>query len=608
MAVTPGSLGRRYAPFLAIAAVQVLLVAIVPSRDASHNQDLSAGAGNGTYAATAGAGGAGAAGGAAGGADGGAGGVAGGAGSVSAGGAGSTGGAAGTAAGGGTAGAAGTSGAALDRSRCDASGHQIGPTYYMPLCAPAWKGGDNGGSTMTGVTGTEIRYMYYATKPDPQVNAVLATQGLAASKHDQCAAYDAFNRELNKRYEFYGRKLVPVDGPGNHKGSTQDGCDSHYPHYQGQCPLTPPDPPCERAEAAQIASMKPAMVIASAAPSSALSNELTKRGIIYAGGTQWQPAEYHAATAPYFYDVFMDGTRSAHIVAEYWCKKLYNKPVKYAGDDVMHPTPGSQPPIRKLGISYPSTKGDPTYKIGVDALVKDVTGGMCGTSKDAPVVRSYESDITTAQSQSQTAATAFKSAHVTTLICMCDPIAPAFATTAMDQQNYHPEHLLSGTGLIDYDVLGRLYSPSQWQHAFGPSQLYNFPSFDQTDAAKAWRDAGNSGLPDATENLAWGYFSLVGGAFQMAGPNPTPANIRNGLFRAPPRGGWKESKGDPSKPLLKFGNGPDDYTGLEDIREVFWSSTARSTIDGKPGAYVPVDGGHRYTFGEIPPGDPKVFQ
>jgi hypothetical protein len=32
MATTPGALGRRYAPFLILAAVQVLLVAVVPSK------------------------------------------------------------------------------------------------------------------------------------------------------------------------------------------------------------------------------------------------------------------------------------------------------------------------------------------------------------------------------------------------------------------------------------------------------------------------------------------------------------------------------------------------------------------------------------------------
>ena len=485
----------------------------------------------------------------------------------------------------------------VDRSHCDANGFQIGPSAYMPLCAPVWKGGNNGGATMTGVSATEIRYVFYAAKADPQVNAILSTQGLAASKHDQCAAWAAFDKAINKRWEFYGRKAVTLDGPGNHKGSTQSGCDAHYPHYQGQCTLTPPDPPCLRAEAAQIASMKPAFVLVPVAGHPAFHNELGKRHIMVLGG-QWQPARYHVDIAPYHYDPFRDGELAARMMAEYWCKKLAGRPVQHAGPDVM----GVRPPIRKVGISFPATDGDPTYKIGVDVFAKAITGGMCGSSKDTPVERPYNSDITTAQQQSQTSTTAYKNAGVTTVICFCDPIAPVFQTAAMDQQGYHPEHLIAGVGLIDYDVLGRLYSPTQWNHAFGLSELFNFPTYDQTDQSKAWRDVGNAGTPDATEGLPWAYFALLGAAVQDAGPSITPATIKSGLFGAIGRGG------DAGHPYIKFGVRPDDYTGIEDVREVWWSATTRSNVDGKLGAYVPVDGGRRYRSGQIPTGDPKVFQ
>jgi hypothetical protein len=594
-------LGRRYAPFVLVVAVQALLVAIVPSKAPSQSQVAAsagtarsggtsqsvadrAGDANATSAASPDAGGVPA------GATDTATGVAGGGTSAS----GTTGsrGAAGPARGA----AAGPAGP-VDRSHCDANGFEIGPSFYMPNCEPVWHGGDNGGSTMTGVSATEIRYLFYATKSDPQVTAVLATQGLAASKHDQCAAWAAFDKAINKRWEFYGRKAVSLDGPGNHKGSTVSGCDAHYPHYQGQCALTPPDPPCLRAEAAQMAAMKPAFVLVPVSPHPALHNELGKRHIMVLGG-QWQPARYHVDVAPYHYDPFRDGELASRMMAEYWCKKLAGKPVRYAGPDVM----GVNPPIRKVGISFPATDGDPTYKIGVDIFAHLITGGLCGSSKDAPLLRPYNSDITTAQQQSQTSSTAYKRAGVTTVICFCDPIAPVFQTAAMDQQGYHPEHLIAGVGLIDYDVLGRLYSPTQWNHAFGLSELQNFATYDQTDQSKAWRDVGNAGTPDTTEGLPWAYYNLFASAVQLAGPNITPATIKTGLFSARGLGG------DPGHPYIKFGARADDYTGIEDVREVWWSATARSNVDGKPGAYVPVDGGRRYKSGQIPGGDPKVFQ
>src|SRR5207244_3678372 len=167
-------------------------------------------------------------------------------------------------------------------------------TYYMPLCVPVWHGGNNGGATMPGVSATQIRYTFYQAKSDPQVNAILQTQGLAASQHDQCAAWSAFDKEINKRWEFYGRTAVPIDGPGANKGSVASGCDSHYPHFQGQCTLTPPDPPCERAEADQIASMGITYVMAPVADP-AFFNELAKRHVVVAGGNSAQapaPAAY----------------------------------------------------------------------------------------------------------------------------------------------------------------------------------------------------------------------------------------------------------------------------------------------------------------------------
>ena len=123
---------------------------------------------------------------------------------------------------------------------------------------------------------------------------------------------------------------------------------------------------------------------------------------------------------------------------------------------------------------------------------------------------------------------------------------------------------------------------------------------------KAWRDAGNPGLPDNTANLAWVYFNLMASSFQVSGPILTPENVRQGLFVQPPKGGWAETHGNPAYPLVKFA-APDDYTGINDAREVWWCSTRPSEIDGKPGSYTPVDNGHRYDVGQWPGGDPQVF-
>ena len=588
MPVAPGALGRRYLPFLALAAVQVLLVAIAPSKVPTTT--VAASSGSGSVLSTG----------------------------VDASGNPVT--ADGTQAGGAVTGANGvvtgangsaatTPGrvAAADMSHCDKAGKQIGPPGYksMPNCVPVWKGGDNGGPTMTGVTDKAINFVVYVAKGDAQVNAILATQGLAASAEQSCEAKVAFYKEINKYWELYGRKFVALDGPGANKGSTaQDPC--RFPYFAGQCTLTPPDPPCQQAEAKVIASMHPAFVLAGVADS-AMYEELAKQHIITLGGGS-APEPYYAERAPYYYGLLMDGFRQARFDAEYWCKKLNAKPASNAGPDVKTTrrwgaTPG-ETPVRKLGVLFPETNGDESTRLSVEMFKSLVTGGVCNTPGGVVMIP-YASDITTAQQQAVNVTQQLIDNHVTTVACWCDPIAPVFLTQNMSKQAYFPEQWIVGVGLIDYDVLGRLYDSTEWSHAFGVSDLGQGQPFAQTDAARWWVDAGNSGLPDSTENAVLPFFSLMATGFMVAGPHPTPDRIHAGLTAIEPFASWQATH-DPHNIKVGFRD-PSPWTAAMDTREVYWSQSRTSEIDGKPGSYCPVGGGHRFDLGEWLTGNPDVF-
>lgn len=610
--MTPGALGRRYAPLIVLAAVQLLLVAVAPSGPASTTGPYANGYGNGSSASFAGAAGsAGSAGGAssasfqgsgsalgASAADTGAGGAGAGGSSLSGSAAGST---AGGAAGGGTGGAAPGS-----LFNCGPNGKTVGPTFYMPPCTRVVAAAQNGGATMPGVTGDSIKFVYYAVNANPQVNAVLGAENLAASPQQLCQAAEAFTNELNKRFNLYGRHFVSINGPGSNSGPAyvkSQGGSCSFPFFQSQCPQTPPNPPCDRAEADLIASLHPAFVLAAAAPSSAFYNELGKDQIVVAGG-ETEPDSYHQQVAPFYWDVFESGTLTAQMDAQYWCNKLNGKRVQYAGNapgDVMtFGGIGKPPPVRRLAVLYPATNGDPTYKDSVDVLLGLINGKECpalgGQAQGFP----YQSDITTAQTQSTTTVAALKNGHFTDVMAFGDPVAPVFFSNTADTQGYHPEILLSGMGLIDYDVLGQLYNKNVWRFAFGPSSLQDNVPFSQSDAAKAYTDGGGQGSPDQTENLYWAYFNWMGSAAQLAGPNLNPGTIRSGLFAAPGEGG------DRLHPLIQYGQAS-AYTGIQDMREVFWCGTTPSQINNQPGAYVSVeDPVWRHRLGQWP-GDLKVF-
>jgi len=603
MAVKPGVVAKRYTALLALAAVQIVLVALAPSNGGSGSSASLGGsnfgtASNGTSAGPAGTA-TGGPGGTASGSALGAGGGSGVAGSRTGAAAGSSTVTKGGAATGAATGAAGGGGAApvpalVTDAGC-VNGRQAGPTYYMPPCTPTYRPDPQ--ATMPGVTPTVIHFVYYVAQANAEVNAILSAENLAASTQNICEAAQAFTAELNKRYELYGRTFVSMDGPGANSGSAAGGS-CHFPFFQGNCSLTPPDIPCFQAEADTIAKMGPAFEIGGTYPQ--FFFRLAQDHVLTAGGSSGAeniPEAYYDQLAPYYYNVFPSGSQTVQQLGEFYCKKLVGQPVQFAGrgaGDVI-PVTGS-PPTRKLGIIFPSNNGDVIVKTVADQLEQIVSGcGAQGTQE-----YSYASDITTAQSQSTTTVAAIKQAGITTLVCLCDPIAPVFLTNTLDQQGYHPELLIPGSGLLDYDVLGQLYNKNEMRYAFGPSELADAIPFADSDAVKAWQDAGNAGQPDQTENLYWAYFSLLGTAFQMAGPDPTVANIRAGLSSYAGYGGT------PTQPLFNFLN-PFPWTQIKDFREVYFCPTATSPINGQPGAYQPAFGGHRFQLGQLAAGDSEIF-
>jgi hypothetical protein len=461
---------RLYAPFIALALLQGALVAWAPSKGGDDQVFAQGGfapgatlGGGGSAAAGSGTGLPGSTGAAAlPGAGGATGGPAGsGAGAGGAGGSTAGGGATAVAAGG----AAGipTTG---DTSHC-AGDRQTDVIYNAPPCVPAWPdGADNGGATYPGVSSTEIKVVLFECQPNEQVNAILATQGLAASRAETDAMVDATVRWMNATYELYGRQIV-------------------WEHVIGDCPLTPPDPARSRQAAAEVARTQPAFVIHYAAGPET-HDVWSQAGIVSLGAPNIDNS-FYAGRRPFRWDVFTSGTEGAQQVAEYYCKKLATGRATHAGQ-LIHPSIGGRTTPRKLAVIVPDNGNGASVPNGqtVQRLVNECSG-------QEVVLVTYASDINRAAEQTRATVATLISEKVTTVACMCDAIAPVFLTQGMTQNNYFPEHLLPGANLLDYDILGRLYDAPQWQHAFGPSQLVNPVPFPQSDAARIWRAAGNDG-------------------------------------------------------------------------------------------------------------------
>ena len=467
-------------------------------------------------------------------------------------------------------GGTGTPGAvpAGDTSHC-VNGRQHGKYYQAPPCAPKWTGGNNGGATAPGVTADSVKIFFYRERKNEAVAAILQQEGLHRSNAEEEEFAQAMEEFLNANYEFHGRKLdIQV--------------------YYGSCPETPPDVPLCKAEAREIAKQKPFMVVWPVPLYPDVFDEFYKLGVITIGGWHFDQ-RYFSQRRPYRYDVFMDGAQTADIAAEYYCKKMARKPASHSGR-VIHPTIGGRDQVqRRMGIIVPE---NPAFLDAAKRLQSLVTA----CDAQPPVLVTYESNIERSQTQANANISALIDGKVTTVVCMCDPIAPVFRTSTATRQGYFPEHLLAGSGLLDYDKLGRLYEASQWAHAFGPSHLGMSPSFPQTEAAIVWRESGRPGAPCLACNLPWAYYNLAAALIQGAGPNLNPTTVARAADLFPPTGGWQQTGGRADVVLSDMG--PDDYTAVSDVKEAYWSATASSNIDGRPGSYVPLRAGRRYRVGE----------
>jgi hypothetical protein len=477
---------------------------------------------------------------------------------------------------GGATGGGGAAAQAGDTSHCKGD-RQFDILHANPPCAAKWTGEDNGGSTFQGVTKDEVKIVFFGSEPNAAVDAILAQQGLARTDEDETELFAAATDFVNKNYELYGRKIKIVER--DHDG----------------CPQTPPNPPaCIEAARRVVAEEKPFMVLWDSGLYPTVFNEFGRLGVVTIGGWHFSE-EYFTDFRPFRYDVFMDGTKSVRMLAEYYCKNLAGKNATHTGPKI-HNSIGFRGQVpRRLGISVPDVDANVRTANLLASLVQ-----KCDPGVEPPVVKAYQSNIETASQQADATAAAYIDAGVTTITCLCDPIAPAFGTRAYTKNDYYPEHLMAGVGLLDFDKLGRLYEPSQWTHAFGPSHLQVQPAHADSDASRMWRATGRGGTPCESCNLPWAYVALAASFIQGSGPNLHPVNIERAAQTSPGIGGWERTGGNPHVVRVSFA--PGDYTGIDDVKEVYWSETTPSTIDGNPPSYINIAGGRRYEEGAIPGG------
>ncbi|MEO6205057.1 MAG: hypothetical protein ABIO67_06720 [Mycobacteriales bacterium] len=595
----------KFAPLAAIAAVQLLVILLVPSvgRTQGAGLDTAAGAGFGAPGVAGGVPGvAGAPGSTEPGAvnpDGsfssGSGGVGG---PGSAGGSGTVSGGGGGGGGGGGAAAPGTSGqppAVAGSTKHCVNGRQFDTKidYYAPPCVPGEPGAafaNNGGATWNGVTKDTIEIVQYIPDYGAAVNTILQAQGLYYTASDAATVDATFEKFINENYQLYGRKI-------------------HVDTFQGKCGTVPPDLKCLIPEMGEmVQKYKPYAVVFSTTVCSKCFAELARLKVVTTGGSGFSD-EFHNANAPYSYDLSMSSTRISLQFAEFWCKQMSStggtkRTAIFAG--TKNPAQNFRNTPRQLGVV---STNDPDNQSTVENVLYPALKKGCNDSVNGHQYF-YAQDISTAQTQSQAGTSAMNTASnpATSVLCLCDPVAPQFSYSAAAQNKYYPESLIATNQSMDFDSTAQTYVDKGGQstlacpdppecpfdNGFGIGAADPQVSPSEMAGPQIFKRYNKGTMPvqPPTADIFWGNFNLIASLIQNTGPFLTPARMQAAAPQMGMRGG-----GTTGHATRGFTKG--SYGWTQDVRIAYFNKHAKSPFNNAQGKYISV-GQSRYNLGQFP--------
>ncbi len=438
---------------------------------------------------------------------------------------------------------------------CDGTRRQLPESSYGPLCAPRFTG-DNGGSTSHGVTAKEIvvTYRMGESGSTPALEA-LGGNELDSVGFDQSGIRDDMARLVtyfNTRFELYGRKVkfTPYSGQGD-----------FLEEYQGRGRQG------AQADAARAHDLGAFADVSYAGQTQPYAEALASNRVV-AYSPIYLSRSWHEARAPYTHSAMWPaGEDGAEFQANVVCGALHPGKAARSNNAAM------QAKDRAFGIINAE---NPEYAKMGDILERRLKG--CG----APVVRrvSYPLDVTRAAEIATNVMAQMQSAGATTLLCVCDFLAPRLLMEQGNSQRYYPEWFLTFHWT---DPFYRTYPENQFRGQLVGGGVTE--PFLTTEPGKVFRAAGGD-VPDSpfTFDRAYQQIHLLFTGLQAAGPNLTPETMFIGLQNVPdaPTGalGPAEFGPGPSIPKRWFPLGvydPDAASNLD--------GAAGSSIGCKRGTY-----------------------
>lgn len=490
--------------------------------------------------------------------------------------------------------------AAGDTKHC-VKGRQYDPAIepYAPPCVPGAPGsfaGNNGGATGPGVSAHEVRVTIYVPTYGATVDAINRATGSYYNAENIRQVAPAWEKFVNTRYQLYGRSLkISV--------------------FQGTCSMVPPETSCLLPEMAKmVAETKPYAVVLQIPVCSACFTELARRGVVSVGAVGFSDALMNA-NAPHMYGLTMSSTKTQQAFAKFWCGQMTSKggsgrAAVYAG--AQNPAQDFRNKPRQLGVI---ASNDPDMQNTVRNVLYPALREGCGDGVDGHEYF-YASDVSTASQQSQAGVARMNTAQnpATSVLCLCDVVAPQFVYGASANNNYWPEALVASERFMDEDAIAQSYDEGlacpeasrgcTFDGALGLGTQNEAVPQDQLSVVKVTKAGGGSlPMPATAAQDLWDSMNQVMSLIQHTGPQLTADRMQ----AAAPRMGIID--GGPGG--SRRGYAPGDWSWVKDIRLTYWSKNKPSVSNGQPGRYFTF-GGKRFLPNEIPsapqPAAPLVGQ
>ncbi|MFN2464031.1 MAG: hypothetical protein ABR573_09045 [Candidatus Dormibacteria bacterium] len=429
-----------------------------------------------------------------------------------------------------------------------------------PPCVPYFQGPNGGATSKLGVTGDEVR-------------VVVPSAGTDGHGLQQIAALQNF---FNKRFQFYGRQL----------------------HLFSACGAD--DSPTGQRAAAVCAATDPTVhgsAFASTDQGAEAGNQyypaLAKQGVIGVTNVPQYDDAFLQSNRPYIWQYPPAANQVMTSLGQWSCARLLG-PATHTSDPLLRGKP------RKLGVVFQTIFAG--SNLNPDPYLNQLK--TCGIQVDPNDVFQFpyaDSSGTAGQqpTNSSNAILRFNQDHVTTVACLCVAFDDGQLFTQADNQQYHPEWVVSS--YLYNDIQYFLTLTNSKSHATQMADTYGlrfYPkSVDWANNPTQWATTeGDPSFPPPTspgalfvDNDVYHTLLLIASGIQMAGPNLNPQTFEHGLQTT--------VFPNPDTPPIFQGhvgfNGPygPDHSMIKDAAEIWWSNTDAG------GAYCYVAHGARHPVG-----------